>query len=82
MDAQIPVMDGMTATRTIRQSRASNAHVPIVGLTAHASDEARDQCLQAGMNDFLSKPFSIEQLRTVMRRCTDDSAPIDAASAG
>ncbi|MBK6596821.1 MAG: response regulator [Proteobacteria bacterium] len=82
MDAQIPVMDGMTATRTIRQSHARNAHVPIVGLTAHASDEARDQCLQAGMNDFLSKPFSIEQLRTVMRRCTDDSAPIDAASAG
>ena len=82
MDAQIPIMDGMTATRSIRRSQHPNANVPIVGLTAHASDEARANCLGAGMNDYLSKPFSLDQLRAVLLRWTADAASPLAAEAG
>ncbi len=75
MDAQIPVMDGMAATRAVRRSRSTNADIPIIGLTAHASDEARANCLEAGMNDYLSKPYTLEQLRALLLRWTIDRKP-------
>ncbi|WP_348944032.1 response regulator [Chitinibacter sp. FCG-7] len=61
MDMQMPVMDGLTAARLIRtQSRFDT--MPIIALTANAMQADRDACLQAGMNDFLSKPLNQQAL--------------------
>lgn len=68
MDIQMPVMDGYTATRQIRTTLQNN--VPIIAMTAHALASEREQCLQAGMNDFIPKPFQIEELQRVMRKYT------------
>ncbi|ESQ79202.1 ATP-binding protein [Asticcacaulis sp. YBE204] len=65
MDVQMPVMDGYTATREIRAVEQGNNHLPtpIIGVTAHAMSATRDECIQAGMNDFISKPFVPSDLR-------------------
>ncbi len=67
MDVQMPGMDGLEATRRIRE-RPEWAEMPVVALTAHALSEERDRCLEAGMNDFLSKPFRAEALRDLLLR--------------
>ena len=56
MDVSMPVMNGLEATRAIR-GRETGAPVPIIALTANAMSEDRDECLQAGMSDFLAKPM-------------------------
>ena len=61
MDVQMPNMDGLEATQAIRQS-ATGANVPIIATTANAYDDDRRRCLDAGMNDYLAKPFTREQL--------------------
>jgi len=63
MDVQMPVMDGLTAARAIRDAEARSAkRVRMVALTAHAGDESLAECLSAGMDDYLSKPFKPEEL--------------------
>jgi CheY-like chemotaxis protein len=64
----MPVMDGLEATRRIRQWEQDNQRppLPIVALTAGAFAEDRQQCMAAGMDDFLTKPISIEQLGRVL----------------
>ena len=62
MDMQMPIMDGIESTRAIRQFDL--AHQPwIIAMTANAFDSDRERCIDAGMNDFISKPFRIEALR-------------------
>jgi signal transduction histidine kinase/ActR/RegA family two-component response regulator len=63
MDVQMPDMDGLEATRAIRATeRGSARRVRIVALTAHARDEDRRQCLDAGMDHYLSKPYGAQEL--------------------
>ncbi len=76
MDCQMPEMDGLTATRRIRarEAQASSSgepaarRMPIVALTAHAMANDREACLLAGMDDYLSKPFTREDLRGALER--------------
>lgn len=69
MDIQMPVMDGEETTRAIRSSGKAYASIPIIALTAYSMSGDREKFLTAGMNDYLSKPFKIEELRRTFRRC-------------
>jgi two-component system, sensor histidine kinase and response regulator len=66
MDMQMPVLDGLQATAQIRAQEHPGRRVPIVALTANALHGDRDRCLAAGMDDYLAKPFSAEQLVAVV----------------
>ena len=68
MDRQMPVMDGIEATRSIREREGDGRHTPIVALTADALQSARDECFEAGMDDFLVKPVSGEDLAAKINR--------------
>ncbi len=69
MDVSMPVMNGFEATRAIRkEEQGSEHHVPIVAVTAHAITGDRDKCLQAGMDDYLSKPVSPAKLSEMIDR--------------
>ncbi len=71
MDVSMPEMDGYETTRQIRaESRFAN--LPVVALTAHAIAGERERCLAAGMNDYLSKPFELEQLEEKIQQWTTD----------
>jgi CheY-like chemotaxis protein len=69
MDMQMPELDGLDATRAIRALGQAWAQTRIVALTANAMAEDRRLCLEAGMDDFLSKPLSARDLREVLERC-------------
>jgi PAS domain S-box-containing protein len=84
MDCQMPVMDGFAATRAIRASKAPQARVPIVALTASAQAAHIERCRAAGMDDQLTKPLDERQLERVLQRllpAVTDTRPADAASA-
>jgi CheY-like chemotaxis protein len=72
MDCQMPEMDGFQATRLIREREAaeelSPRHTPIIALTANAMEGDREHCLEAGMDDYLSKPFSHQALSDILLR--------------
>jgi signal transduction histidine kinase/ActR/RegA family two-component response regulator len=84
MDCNMPVMDGLEATRQLRNgtARARDPAVPVIALTANAMDGDREQCLAAGMSDFVAKPVNIATLRQAIegvRGADQPVSPIRAA---
>ena len=83
MDMQMPEMDGIEATKAIRdpQSRVLNPQVTIVAMTAHALQRDREKCLQAGMNDYLTKPIERPALVAVLKKWLKSNGEEDDAVA-
>jgi CheY-like chemotaxis protein len=75
MDCQMPVLDGFAATHQIRRmEKKQSAHpVPIIAMTANAMEGDREQCLEVGMNDYLSKPVRINTLKTCIEKWISSS---------
>jgi CheY-like chemotaxis protein len=69
MDIQMPEMDGLEATRIIRERWLSTEQPHIVALTAYNLEYGREMCLSAGMDDYISKPLIMENLRTAIEGC-------------
>ena len=81
MDLQMPVMDGLEATKKILSSKVQN-HPKIIALTANAFVEDKKQCLDAGMDDFMSKPITMQKLRSTIIHNLDKSKIICLDSDG
>ena len=68
MDCEMPVMDGFEATAAIREQGGNGSYVPIIALTANAVEGDRERCLASGMQDYLSKPISVERLHGALQK--------------
>ena len=80
MDVNMPLMDGLQATREIRALEGQKAVIPIIAMTASAMDEDRQRCAVAGMNDYIAKPVEAEELQRLIARWTDIPTLKSAAS--
>lgn len=69
MDIQMPEMDGLETTRTIRRWLPAEEQPRIIAVTAYALDYSREMCLEAGMDDYIAKPVQIEELAEVLKMC-------------
>jgi signal transduction histidine kinase/CheY-like chemotaxis protein len=76
MDCQMPEMDGFEATKRIRESeQGKERHIPVIAMTANAMAGDRDACLQAGMDDYIAKPFNPSDLVSVIEKWTLHHTP-------
>ena len=69
MDIQMPEMDGLEATEEIRKALKGRQQPYIIAFTARAMKSDRERCLKAGMNDYLSKPFTAQSLKDALQKC-------------
>ena len=74
MDCQMPEMDGYEATTTIRGMEDEDSHIPIVAMTANAMAGDREACLDAGMDDYISKPFTFDDLTAILQTWLEKAA--------
>ena len=70
MDVNMPDIDGYTTTRLMRLLPEPHCHIPIIALTADAMKGDREKCLEAGMNNYISKPFKREEIEAVLKNYT------------
>jgi CheY-like chemotaxis protein len=84
MDVQMPELDGLEATRRIRERLRSTHGPTIIAMTANAMEGDREECLAAGMDDYLSKPIRLEELSRALARCRPVRTvePLDKAALG
>ncbi len=83
MDVQMPEMDGLEATRRIREEeKASGNHIPIIAMTAHAMSGDRERCLEAGMDDHITKPVTRKVLSDAIARHAPSESAFSASSSG
>jgi signal transduction histidine kinase/ligand-binding sensor domain-containing protein/CheY-like chemotaxis protein len=80
MDLNMPAMDGFATARLIRRHEAPGSHVPIIALTAHDATTHLDSCLSAGMDDLMSKPYSLDQCAALLHRWIKGAPPAVLAS--
>jgi CheY-like chemotaxis protein len=81
MDCQMPELDGYDATRAIRGMPEPVRATPIMGVTASAGERDRDRCLEAGMDDYLPKPVTLESLRRALDRLCRQPGQLSDTSA-
>jgi CheY-like chemotaxis protein len=80
MDLQMPVMGGLEATRLIREhEQGLQRYTPVVAMTANAMDEDRQRCLDAGMDEYISKPLDTERLRSILATIVPGSPETESA---
>lgn len=81
MDCQMPVLDGYRATQRLRSWESEgDRHTVVVGLTAHAMEGDREKCLDAGMDDYLAKPVTMEKLKSVLEHWMSKIEPLTSAN--
>ena len=81
MDCQMPELDGYETTRKIRESRSlPQSDIPVIAMTANALKGDREKCLEAGMNDYASKPIAIEELARLIEKWLDQTATAKSSS--
>ncbi len=82
MDCEMPEMDGYEATAEIRRRHSDGRRVPVVAMTAKAIQGDRERCLEAGMDDYISKPVRMEDLEVVLARYASGNSNDNAAQSG
>lgn len=78
MDVQMPEMDGLEATRKIREMEGTAHHTPIIAMTAHAMKGDRDMCLEAGMDDYVTKPLEPKEIFATLDNWLKSGTPIES----
>lgn len=76
MDVRMPVLDGLATTREIRSREEGKSRIPIIALTAGTLLDERMECFEAGMDDYLAKPFTMENLRATLSRVMKKQSPL------
>jgi len=75
MDCQMPVMDGFAATRAIREYEGFEKRTPIIAITANAMTSAKEECISAGMDEYITKPIEENKLKEIFQKFTKNGHP-------